>query len=915
MNKFIIISLIAFLILFAVFAWLNHSCFVQSDPHTFLNFASSLAEGNYFIDYPPEKLLVETLPPEDYYRTFYGHIAKGGKSFSMVGIGYPFFLSLFIRLGGLYAPFFVNGLLFIGVFIALYLFTSQLFGNHQSFRLIAILTVLLYFLINREHIVELFRNYRDPMSYMFMLFGMWLFLKFINEGKRYPSLILSGIFLGLACTARETAFLCVLPMGLIYFVKSVRDKSFHILKPGLLLAIFFVIGCSPLLVQNYVNSGNPFLHTQNIARRSIFAANEQSKPGVANFIVPGSKLKYFRFVSRSYLRQLWGKYGAVFTALFMLGVYFSRKEDSTILLLLPFIIMYFIFYCMVSKAPWRYIFVIHMAIVPLVSYGLVHLIKIVLRIDDRFVKVGLAILVLFTAMRIFANVPEKPFQVKQARSFASDIDRVMPENSLILAERTLRSNIDYFTKSYCIRIGDLLESPSILTVNSALEGLMNKFDGVYFFDNIDWGLSHKFDYTPVTRQKILSNFDLRHVKDFNGEDYNLLELFGKDVCGLWKVKPWKQKRSSQSIQVDRVEDSILIINARKLWDGNFERKSAELYFNDNLLDAEIKDGVNFIFIPKELITKAKSVIELRSDAPVPADIGPKLQSIYDDINIDVGAESVPLDDSFISGTMLVGRPQFRNITRETKIQLPVLNWPQSFLVITATTWLEKTAPSDCILTIFCDGKEVAVQKIQRSGAPKSFDLLVPYVRADGESFDISFGMELIDASGQSLLDQTVPDRFLLLDKLVIRREFVKLHDPLIDVGAEDELYVKSGFYKPEKHQRKHSVRWTRRKAVLRLPTLDPDRGYRLEVNAWGCPEVIGEKVSAVYLNDHKLGDMKVGIESLQSFTFDVSPEMLARGLNELTIITPTWRPRYLTNTLDNRLLGIMLDSVDLDWSD
>ena len=912
MNRFVTTLLISFLILFAVFTWLNHSCFVQSDPHIFLNFASSLAEEDYFIDYPPEKLLIENLPPENYYRTFYGHIVKGGKSFSFVGIGYPLFLSLFIRWGGIYAPFFANGVVFIGLFTALYLFIRQLFKNNPYNSVIAIISVLLYFIIQRQNIIYLLRTYRDPLSYTFTLLGMWLFLKFTNTGKQYPLLALAGLFIGLACTARETAFLSVLPLAMVFFVRSVRHRSYRVIKPGLVLVLFFIIGSSPLLVQNYVNSGNPLLHTQNLARRGMAAANKQEKTGIAGFIVPGSKLEYFRKASYGYARQLLGQYGVAFSILFLLGVYYGRKNDAVLFLLLPFIIIYLLFYSFLGRSPWRYIFVIQMAVVPLLAYAVFRLAETVLKPDEKCFKLGLIILFGLTSYRMFAEVPEKPFQVKQARAFADDLDRVVPDNSLILAERTLRSNIDYFTKSYCIRLGDILKSPPALTAKSAIERLMSRFSAVYFFDNTDLGLYHKFNYTPVTRQIILDHFDLRHVKDFSGKDYNLQELFGKDVCSLWKVTRWKQNRSRKSIQISRIEESVLMINARKLWDNDYERTRAELYFNDNLLDSAVEDGINFMLVPERLLTKTNSVIELRSDAPVPADIEPKLQSIYDPITIDMGSESVPLDGNFVSGFSPSVRSQYRCLTRESRIQIPAIDIPDSFLIGRAVLFLPQTNTADCNLIIFVNGEEVFRKEVKRFISPQYFEFLIPTRLTQGSYAELSFDLELVDKKGQRLLDQTIPEEFLLLDQLVIERKFLKLRQPLIDVGAEDEIYIKAGLHKPEQYKGKHSVRWTRRKAVLRLPDLDPERGYILKINAWGCPEVIGERVSAVYFNGHKLGEMRVAPEERQSFTFDISPPILAVGLNELTIITPIWRPRYITNTLDKRLLGIMLDSIILD---
>jgi len=894
--------LIVFLFLFAAFVWLNHSCFVQSDPSIYLSFARSLARGDYFIDYPPEKLLIETLPRENYYRTLYGHIIKEGQSFSMVAIGYPLFLSLFIRWGGTFGPFFANGLVFIGLFASLYFFTEKLFNNKPHHRLISISSVLLYFLLNQQHIAYLLRTYRDPLSYMFMLLGLWVFFKFINSGKKIILMIPAGLFIGLACTARETSFLCVLPMMLIYSVKSIREKSFHLIKPGLLFLIFFIIGCSPLLLQNYINTGNPLLHTQNMVRRGLTVPDEQqTESGLSGFLVPGSKLEYFQKTSLSHVKKLWDKYGIVFIAFFLAGVYYGRKQDAVVFFLVPFIIIYVLFYSFLGKSPWRYIFVIHMAVVPLIAYGMLRLVKTVLKPEEKYLKYGLIILLLFTAYRMLGQTPRKPFQTKQAAAFAEKFDRVVPKNSVVLAERTLRSNIDYLTKSYCLRLSDVLRPAAAITTNRAIEYYMDKFGGVYFFDNIDLGLYRKFNYTPVTRQMILDHFDLTHVKSFKASTYNLERLFGKEECSLWKIMRWKQNRSRQTIEIRRIEDSVLTVNARKLWNNGFERSYVELYFNDHLLSDSISDGINFISLPKELITSSKSVIELKSDAPVPTDLEPRIVSIYDDILIDIGAGAVPLDENVVSRAAPSSRPQYRNITRQSVIHLPAFYYPDSFLIITATAWLPKQAPADCILTLFIDGEQIGINKIERSGKPQSFEFLAPFANSDGNYSRLSFDMELVDDAGQKLLDQKLPAQFLLLDSIVLK-----------DIGADDELYIKSGLHRPEKYLGKHTIRWTENNAVFRLPQLSAHQRYSLQINVWGCPEAAGEKVSAVFLNRHRLGQMKIAPETYQTFSFDIPSEILTTTLNELKIETPTWRPRYITDPSDKRRLGIMLDSITLN---
>ena len=93
-----------------------YDCNVSSDAMTYLNFGRSLAKGNYYFDYPPEKAVLKITEGDAGNNILFRHLLLNGKSTSFVGIGYPLFLAMFIGAGGIFAPVFANTIVYILLF-------------------------------------------------------------------------------------------------------------------------------------------------------------------------------------------------------------------------------------------------------------------------------------------------------------------------------------------------------------------------------------------------------------------------------------------------------------------------------------------------------------------------------------------------------------------------------------------------------------------------------------------------------------------------------------------------------------------------------------------------------------------------------------------------------------------------------
>ncbi len=924
MRNLVLIVFIAFLILFCVFAALNYNCLVQSDPSTYLSFARSISKGDYFVDYPPERLLLENLPSDNYYAGFYSRVISDGRSFPFVAIIYPLFLSLFFLLGGIYAPFFANAVVFAALFVALYVFTGLIFRGHKNYRFMAILTVLLYFLLNKGKIISLLRCYRDPLSYLFIIIGFCFYLMFFRTEKKRKYLALTALFIGFACSVRETSAICLLPMGLLYLIRGIRDKSLHVFRYGSVFFIFLVIGSSPLIVQNSINTGHPLHSTQNLVRGGLEHENDWGdKTDIAGFVVPGSKLEYFPKTSSRYLKKLWRTYGTIPLILLIAGFVYGRRSDEIKYLLLPFIASYFLFYSFFSVALWRYLFVIQIAAVPVIAFAVVRFTDSAVKSRKKYVyRVLLLLMFALSAYSMFGKMPEKQFRIAEAMRFKKDFDNIIPANSAVIAEATMRSHIDYFTDSYCFRFDDFVRPEHGISAVTGLKYYMANFQNVYFFDNVDLSLLHKYNHTPSVKGQILEHFDLIAQEEFHADEYNLRKLFGKPFCTLWKLEKWGENFAEQSIEIEKFEDSILRINARKLWNNDLERMNAKLYFNDELLSSSIVDGVNYFYLPKELMQKGASIVKLASDAPVPANIDPVIFSVRKPIIINIDKKPRIIEANYVlddfhwetrredtAGSSLVAK---------ARIKIPTIKYPESFLLVSCRIRVISETASDCILTFLLNGKKQSELRITGADGRKNRKNMKFPIDDDDITADTSellLNVEIINPqTAEELYSQNLLS-FLSIDHVTVHRQDNSGSRILIDIGSDDDILLGSGFYNKERFAEGQTARWTKDEARVYLPYMRRKGKLSLEISASGASKEVGDIMSEVFINDHKIGEIKVPPVSRKRFVLEVPDEILVTGFNDLMFKTPTWRPSDFLSSTDNRELGILLESITLHYVD
>lgn len=905
-----------FLAVFGVFAFLNYRCIVDSDPSTYLKFAESLARGRYFIDDPPDRVFQDYYPAGALYRATQTTLVAGGKAMSFVAIGYPLFLALFVALGGTFAPFVANSLVFLAMLGVLYLFTARLFRRHPDARLIGLVAVLLYFLCNRAEIGSLLACYRDPLSYLLLLGALVFFLDFVQDGQQPRAVALAGLLFGLAAAVRETSVLAAIPLGAYFLREYLPRRRPPLLKALAVFSLWAAVGVSPLFVQNTVNTGNPLYPTQILVtklKREAEAGNEiQRAESVA-----GLSLGNFSRTAPRLLGQLQRKYGPVLIGLAILGLWLGRGVPGVLFLAVPFIASYIALYGFYVSTQWRYIFVIHMMLTPVIAFGFVEISRRageLLRVR-ALTTLGAAAIFLYTSGSALLAGASGGVQIPQAARFQRDFEAAVPRGAVVFAERPMRSVIDYLTHAHGVRPDDFERPERGLTLNTALGKLRGLSNGVYFFDSATLAPRNWSDRMALNEQKLKEYSDLKAVASFTAAEYGMEDLFGKESATAYEVTAWAGGVTEREIPAVPGRDSLLRINARQISAGAPERGRLELFLDGHRVSSSVSDGVNFFRIPSSWIGGPTAVVRMVSDAPLPRDIAPALVGLEDFLPVDIGPDAVPLDASFLSEEFfrIPGKGEVRFLAGDGKVSLPAAVAPGTTLLALMEYQFDRPGTAaETRLGFALDGQEQASLVVTAGSGRRTTSF--PLRRDSSQGGVVSEMTVRTGLGGTGSPAGQTPQQYVTIDRFGVFRYDHARPVPVIDFGADDEMYLRSGFYRKELRGGTHAGRFTDGAARVNLPWAAgaAGRAAKIRLHLWGLPASLPAPRCRLVLNGKPIGEFEVAPDADQAFTFAAPAGLLREGINDLQILSPSWQPAKAFGSGDSRVLGIMLDRLEIE---
>ena len=133
----------------------------------------------------------------------------------------------------------------------------------------------------------------------------------------------------------------------------------------------------------------------------------------------------------------------------------------------------------------------------------------------------------------------------------------------------------------------------------------------------------------------------------------------------------------------------------------------------------------------------------------------------------------------------------------------------------------------------------------------------------------------------------------------------------IDIGGEDEVFIIDGLHQREKSGGSRNVRWTTGTARLRIPCINVQNSYFLELVFIPPPPSVKNRELRLSINGKETGSYKIDVEDLQTVSIEIPDGILIEGFNDILINVPSWKPSEHYGTKDFRELGIMLDSITI----
>ncbi|MFH1038185.1 MAG: hypothetical protein V1789_05890 [PVC group bacterium] len=676
-GKWICWSLLVLLVVICLFyGFKNSNCLLNSDEYAYLTFGKALAEGSMYQRYDPYRLFADRVRPGEGINLHYGtRNYRDGLIYSGLPIGFPFLISLGMRIGGL------PGALHVNVFI-LFLFVLVYFLAVREFlwqdpcrdRIALLAAVLILSVDNMIFLRYSLVIMRDLSAITFFWLGLFLLLRARRAGLAGAVTLISFsvLILGFSATIRLTNAIYCLPLGLYALlcfgrrIKSLRQAAV-ILAAGL---VVFVLAFSPILLENWSLNRNPFTPFSQ-AGQSFSAFF--SGTGKTFF-----SLDFFLRHLPSNLGFLWETYSITGLLLCAAGLIVMRRRSELWLILFLTPAAHLLFYSMFEEDFHRYLIPLFPFITVLGSIGVsvllslpesrrsqpgggarkLFLIRPVLILclaagvlvswgeepffDWRIITaviIGLPLILpapfrrkIFPAgarwwvlmgllgLSLVAQLTLETLRQKESGSdiierLRDEIEEVVPPGSIIWGARFLVQNVDVYTHAWSLDPMPLCGVFS-LSLREVNQRVIDAGIPLFTFDNK--GLKTTSDFLL----DIERNFDLEKVKSWRSADLGLdrKNFSQNEWLTLCRIRPWANEPVELAVSTPEKIHYLVLLDLKNLVLPEGNKSAVRLFANGVEMMSPLLPGINFIFLPVRLVTSPETSLRIVSDVPLPRDI-------------------------------------------------------------------------------------------------------------------------------------------------------------------------------------------------------------------------------------------------------------------------------------------------------
>lgn len=781
-NLILRLLLVFILLLLTAYVLLNYNALLNADSYTYLIYARTLAQGSLFGDAGFFEIFKDHWPEGRSIDLHSGlrHMIDG-RIYHSIEMGYPLFLAGAMVVAGPGAAYFVNPILFLWLIIVFFLTVRLVFFKSSQRELVALLSLLILLLIPPDRLLSsATKIMRDIPPLTFTVTGFYCLLRALRPNRRPGRwLFIGAFFLGLASLIRFHYLIMALPYFL-YLIASLRAGVNKGLKMRAVNIVFALMGLAvfalPVLIRDIMVNGDIFSTARTLLNHLLVGSDPLKLFSPDHFSSSG--LGYLDYLLRNYT--------PVLLFLGAVGLASGLKIRGLRLLLLPAALLHFLLFAFFRYHHSRYLLPIYPVISVLIGYGIIVALNWILSITSRSSSGNLngrlcraaggllllylvffgvfgpapvlstryAVLLLFSvilmvgpgsprrwldlrrlvigllicltfllAVRVVPSIIHPhSFNLSDARRLEYEIEKYVPAGSLILSSRYLKQNIDYYTDCYSLNI----HQPGLpwgLSTEEALREVMDSGVEVFVLDNKGKRKAKKF--LPVLRE----HFDLDPVARWRSDDLkiNARYVSEREYLNLYRVLKWKKKEVLFTVSPTATGDHLLIIDTGKAAEIP-EQRWLRLSAGGRLLDGEIVDGVNYIYLDQDDTEFLSVVMKLESDLPLPANIPIRyLGELKDGFYIDIGEDATPEDWRFLGEGFFndLSRGGDRTIFDKGSVRIPSFSVPGKTMVVRfrIRNILGKLSPLH--LTISLDGVIIREMGFPASDQWKEFELPIP----------------------------------------------------------------------------------------------------------------------------------------------------------------------------------------------
>jgi len=1015
-SKANIFLLIFLLLLPPVLGWFGYYLSVGSDQYEVIRFAEDLARGTIFRSHPVFDLVKDRTEPGRLYVVHYGgYLMKDGRMYCKYAVGYPLILALSLRLFGFPSVFFVNFFILSLLLLITFLIGRVHFRDEASPFVPALSAALLLFLLGEKLWDLSVTPHGDVASVLFAVASVYGLLRALPPGGGAKALWLVASFYFLNRTVvkvsagRWAVSALLISLAVLAGLLPVFAQNYLVSGKVLNFTQAHEIHLEPVAeaVKAAGGSASPVSLRRSVA--DIFLRRSYGW-GIGNIHAALPRMSF----------RILCTFGPFFSLLFLGGLAVAWSRPETRHLFLPAILTFLVFYSGWVRPLERYLIIAYPFIALVVLDGVllalsaarsfprsrlflvalgaalvagdyalrfwqrsgaspapgetgflsaaVEIPALVLlflclrprRFAGTFLNLSLASAILLASLPVLAARPHL-FQFPQARRFREEMGKICRPPSLLFATKFLTQTVDLFTDSVSIRPFDL--DFAFPDRGQAYDLLLRNGWRLYLIDNL--GKRDAGAFLPSIRDY----FSVTPAGTLAGKEFNLEERFGKPVCTVYAIEPWKDRAVDLALATAAPVDYRLTLDLRRIWDSLPPRSSVSAALNGAPFPARFENGVNFLRLPAAAVSSPRSLFALSSDQNLPADVRVDFRWAVLDQVVEFGAAAAVPDRLFLEAAADEKEEGgFRTIRGKARIAIPPgvggERRSAEFVV---------RRPGDGKWSAALDGAPLGELKLRPSAGPQAVEIVLPasagpsprsWLTISGDSpivletlriktwsADFSLptperGPYLLKAglsvppgarevalrlNGEKLAATRSPGTLWALltepalrwpvSHLRLETEGAALHLSIlapvvypfrVEPGASSgREFQGGGFYPPELYLGQTPFAWTTGEAEIYLPVAPaPGEGLQISLGYIGGrpPGVPPARVS-LRLDGRFLAafDPEPG---LGEAVFPIPPELARPGIARLTIDVNPWCPAESAFSADVRKLGLMVRSVE-----